>query len=99
MPALDPASDAEERLLRALAKQNRTRKQALLDTVVSRAAIDFVGTLRPVLRDGSFSAQRLLAEWIEVEAEALRRRARSREIFTWASRRTARTLNLLGESS
>lgn len=96
MAVLIPVSDKQDRLLRALARQNRIRKQTLLDLVVSRAAIDFVGTLRPVLRDGSMGAQRLLAEWNEVETEALLRRARSRGIFAWASRRTARTLNMLG---
>jgi hypothetical protein len=96
MPQFEPVSAEQEQALTALQRQNAARRRSFLAAVTAHATIDFVATLRPALMDQGYEAEQLLADWIEVEAEAMRRHATARGIFRWATRRTRRTLNFLG---
>ena len=99
MPGFEPASDDEERWLKALERQNLARRRAWLDVVVSHATLDFVASLRHVLQGGGYDLERLLADWCEMEAGALRLNMRARRLLVWATRRTRKTLHLLGRNS
>lgn len=99
MPQFEPVSPEQERALTALARQNFARRRFFLSAVTAHATVDFVATLRAALMGQGYEAEQLLANWIEVEAGAIRRHAYARGIFRWATRRTRRTLNFLGRNS
>ena len=99
MAHFEPVSAAQEQALKALERQNFARRRSFLNAVTARATVDFVTSLRRALRGQGYEAEQLLADWIEVEANAVRRHTNARGIFRWATQRTRRTLNFLGRNS
>ena len=99
MAHFEPVSAEQDQALTALQRQNFTRRRSFLTAVTARATMDFVASLRPALTGQGYEAEQLLANWIEVEADAVRRYANARGIFRWATRRTRRTLHFLGRNS